>query len=100
MVSNSLGSVNPVEKLAAWAHDRGAIMVCDAAQGAPHRVVDVQALGADFVAVTAHKLCGPSGIGALWGRMERLERIEPFNIGGDMICRGNIDDPVASKRPA
>src|SRR2546430_1834374 len=87
MVSNSLGSVNPVEKLAAWAHERGAIMVCDAAQGAPHRVVDVQALGADFVAVTAHKLCGPSGIGALWGRMELLEAMEPFNLGGHMISR-------------
>src|SRR6266550_2320580 len=91
MVSNSLGSVNPVEKLAAWAHERGAIMVCDAAQGAPHRVVDVQALGADFVAVTAHKLCGPSGIGALWGRMELLEEMEPFNLGGHMISRVTVD---------
>src|SRR6185312_16376535 len=100
MVSNSLGSVNPVEKLSAWAHDRGAIMVCDAAQGAPHRVVDVQALGADFVAVTAHKLCGPSGIGALWGRMELLEHMEPFNLGGHMISRVTIEDTSWGEVPA
>ena len=100
MVSNSLGSVNPVEKLAAWAHERGAIMVCDAAQGAPHRVVDVQALGADFVAVTAHKLCGPSGIGALWGRMELLEEMEPFNLGGHMISRVTVEDTSWGEVPA
>ena len=100
MVSNSLGSVNPVEKLAAWAHDRGAIMVCDAAQGAPHRVVDVQALGADFVAVTAHKLCGPSGIGALWGRMELLQEMEPFNLGGHMISRVTFEDTSWGEVPA
>src|SRR5512133_1921154 len=100
MVSNSLGSVNPVEKLAAWAHERGAIMVCDAAQGAPHRVVDVQALGADFVAVTAHKLCGPSGIGALWGRMELLEAMEPFTLGGHMISRVTVEDTSWGEVPA
>src|ERR671938_353562 len=87
LVSNSLGTVNPIEKLAAWAHEQGAMMVCDAAQGAPHRPVDVQALGADFVAITAHKLCGPSGIGAVWGRLELLQAMEPFNLGGHMISR-------------
>src|SRR6476646_7653390 len=60
LVSNTLGTINPVSTLAAWAHEQGAIMVVDAAQAAPHRVVDVQALGADFVAVSSHKLCGPS----------------------------------------
>src|SRR5207248_4505407 len=100
LVSNSLGSVNPVDKLAAWAHERGAIMVCDAAQGAPHRVVDVQALGADFVAITAHKLCGPSGIGALWGRMELLEAMEPFNLGGHMISRVRLEDTSWGEVPA
>jgi cysteine desulfurase/selenocysteine lyase len=100
MVSNSLGSVNPVDMLASWAHERGAIMVCDAAQGAPHRVVDVQALGADFVAVTAHKLCGPSGIGALWGRLELLEEMEPFNLGGHMISRVTVEDTSWGEVPA
>ncbi len=84
-VSNSLGTINPIEQLAAWAHDRGAIMVADAAQAAPHVAVDVQALGCDFAAVSAHKLCGPSGVGALWGRAELLERMEPFLLGGHMI---------------
>src|SRR4029078_5887826 len=60
LVSNTLGTINPVGTLAEWARGQGAIMVVDAAQAAPHRVVDVQALGADFVAVSSHKLCGPS----------------------------------------
>jgi len=84
-VSNSLGTVNPVAKLAAWAHERGAIMVVDAAQGAPHHRVDVQELGCDFLAFSSHKLCGPSGVGALWGRAELLEPMAPFNLGGHMI---------------
>jgi cysteine desulfurase/selenocysteine lyase len=85
LVSNSLGTVNPVERLAAWAHDHGAIMVVDAAQAAPHRRVDVQALGCDFLAFSSHKLCGPTGVGALWGRAELLEAMSPFNVGGHMI---------------
>ena len=85
LVSNSLGTVNPVEKLAAWAHEQGAIMVVDAAQAAPHRPIDVQALGCDFLAISSHKMCGPSGIGALWGRRELLEQMSPFNLGGEMI---------------
>jgi cysteine desulfurase / selenocysteine lyase len=85
MVSNSLGTINPVERLAAWAHEHGAIMVVDAAQAAPHMAVDVQALGCDFLAISSHKLCGPSGVGALWGRRELLEAMEPFNLGGHMI---------------
>ncbi len=60
-------------------------MVCDAAQSAPHRRLDVQALGADFVAISGHKLCGPSGIGFLWGRAELLEAMDPFLTGGHMI---------------
>jgi cysteine desulfurase/selenocysteine lyase len=84
-VSNSLGTVNPVAKLAAWAHEHGAIMVVDAAQGAPHHRVDVQELGCDFLAFSSHKLCGPSGVGALWGKAELLEPMAPFNLGGHMI---------------
>lgn len=84
-VSNTLGTINPVGKLARWAHDRGAIMVVDGAQAAPHRRVDVQALECDFFALSAHKMCGPSGVGALWGRRELLEEMSPFNLGGEMI---------------
>jgi cysteine desulfurase/selenocysteine lyase len=85
LVSNTLGTINPVERLAAWAHDHGAILVVDAAQGAPHVPVDVQALGCDFLAFSSHKLCGPTGAGALWGRQELLEAMPPFNLGGSMI---------------
>jgi cysteine desulfurase/selenocysteine lyase len=84
-VNNSLGTVNPVERLAAWGHDEGAIVVVDACQATPHRRVDVQALGADFVAFTGHKMCAPTGIGVLWGRRELLETMSPFQLGGEMI---------------
>ena len=91
LVSNSLGTVNPVEQLADWAHERGAIMVVDAAQAAPHRPLDVQALGCDFLAFTGHKMCGPSGIGVLWGRRELLERMSPFELGGEMIRKVTVE---------
>jgi len=85
LVSNALGTINPVEKIAEWAHDHEAIMVVDGAQAAPHHPIDVQALGCDFLAFSAHKMCGPTGVGALWGRLELLEAMEPFNLGGHMI---------------
>jgi cysteine desulfurase / selenocysteine lyase len=91
LVSNALGTINPVEKLAAWAHEQGAIMVVDAAQAAPHRAIDVQALGCDFIAISSHKLCGPSGVGALWGKPELLEQMQPFNLGGEMIRSVALD---------
>lgn len=91
LVSNSLGTINPVERLAAWAHEQGAIMVVDAAQAAPHRPIDVQALGCDFLAISSHKLCGPSGVGAIWGRAELLEQMAPFNLGGEMIRSVALD---------
>jgi cysteine desulfurase/selenocysteine lyase len=99
VVSNSLGTVNPVERLAAWAHEQGAIMVADAAQAAPHRKLDVQALGCDFVAISAHKMCGPSGVGALWGRAELLERMEPFLVGGHMIRSVKADETTWGELP-
>ena len=99
LVSNTLGTINPVGTLAEWAHGQGAIMVVDAAQAAPHRVVDVQALGADFVAVSSHKLCGPSGIGALWGRRELLEAMSPFNLGGEMIRSVGLDRTTFNELP-
>ena len=91
LVSNALGTVNPVDRLAAWAHEQGAIMVVDAAQAAPHKRVDVQALGCDFLAFSSHKLCGPTSVGALWGRRELLETMQPFNLGGHMIRKVEVE---------
>jgi cysteine desulfurase/selenocysteine lyase len=92
LVSNALGTINPVEKIAEWAHDQGAIMVVDGAQAAPHHPIDVQALGCDFLAFSAHKMCGPTGVGALWGRLELLEAMEPFNLGGHMIRKVRLEE--------
>ena len=99
LVSNSLGTINPIERLAAWAHEQGAIMVVDAAQAAPHRPIDVQALGCDFLALSSHKLCGPSGVGALWGRAELLEAMEPFNLGGEMIRSVGLERTTFNEIP-
>jgi len=85
LVSNSLGTISDLTQLVTWAHDQGAIFVCDAAQAAPHLRVDVQALDCDFLAISGHKMCGPSGIGALWGRAALLRQMEPFLLGGHMI---------------
>jgi cysteine desulfurase / selenocysteine lyase len=100
LVSNALGTINPVEKLSAWAHERGAIMVCDAAQAAPHHPIDVQALGCDFLAFSAHKMCGPTSVGALWGRQELLEQMAPFNLGGHMIRAVNLERTTWGQVPA
>ena len=100
LVSNALGTINPIEQLAGWAHEQGALMVVDAAQAAPHRRIDVQALGADFLAFSAHKLCGPTSVGALWGRLELLEQMEPFNLGGHMIRKVEADRTTWGEVPA
>jgi cysteine desulfurase/selenocysteine lyase len=84
-VSNTLGTVNPVAELCARARRRGIVTLVDAAQSAGHRPVDVQEIGCDFLAFSGHKLCGPTGSGALYGRRELLEDMPPFQGGGDMI---------------
>ncbi|WP_030394946.1 MULTISPECIES: cysteine desulfurase [Kitasatospora] len=85
LVSNLLGTVNPVEAIVRKAQSVGALVVIDASQAAPHMVLDVQALEADFVAFTGHKMLAPTGIGVLWGRQELLEDLPPFLGGGEMI---------------
>ena len=84
-ISNALGTVNPVVKLTEWAHAVGACVVVDGAQGLPHRPVDVQAMGVDFYAGSAHKMYGPTGTGMLYGRTEWLEKLPPYQGGGEMI---------------
>ena len=84
-VSNVLGVINPVHELAALARSVGAVVLIDAAQSVPHMPIDVQSLGCDFLAFSAHKMLGPTGIGVLYGRPELLEAMPPFLFGGDMI---------------
>ncbi|HEX4495230.1 MAG TPA: cysteine desulfurase [Thermoanaerobaculia bacterium] len=84
-VSNALGTINPVREMAAMAHRAGAIVLVDGAQAAPHLAIDVQALGCDFYAFSGHKVYGPSGIGALWGRAELLVAMPPWQSGGGMV---------------
>ena len=83
--SNVLGTINPVRQIADAAHAAGALVLVDAAQSVPHMPVDVAELGADFLGFTGHKMCGPTGIGVLWGRRELLEEMPPFLGGGEMI---------------
>jgi cysteine desulfurase/selenocysteine lyase len=98
-VSNSLGTVNPVERLIGWGHEQGAIVVVDGAQAVPHRAVDVQALGADFYAFTGHKMCAPTGIGVLWGKAELLEAMSPFELGGHMIRKVTVERTTWNELP-
>ncbi|MBK5205184.1 MAG: cysteine desulfurase [Polaromonas sp.] len=84
-VSNALGSINPVKQMIAFAHARGVPVLVDGAQAAPHLAVDVQDLDCDFYAFSGHKMCGPTGIGILYGRAALLEDMQPFKGGGDMI---------------
>ena len=84
-MSNVLGTINPAGEIIRLAHEAGAVTLVDAAQSVPHLAVDVQALDADFLAFSAHKMCGPTGIGALYGKADLLEKMPPFLGGGDMI---------------
>jgi cysteine desulfurase / selenocysteine lyase len=98
-VSNSLGTVNPLERLVAWGREQGALVVVDGAQAVPHRAVDVQAIGADFYAFTGHKMCAPTGIGVLWGRTEHLEAMSPFELGGHMIRKVTVERTTWNELP-
>ncbi len=84
-VSNALGTINDVELLCKQAHEKGALFIVDAAQSAPHMPIDVKTIGCDFLAFSGHKMAGPTGIGVLFGKKELLEKMPPFNTGGDMI---------------
>ncbi|MFC9541702.1 cysteine desulfurase [Lysinibacillus sp. NPDC056959] len=85
MASNVLGTINPIKEIAQIAHANGAVMVADAAQAAPHMKIDVQDLDVDFLGFSGHKMCGPTGIGVLYGKKEHLEKMEPIEFGGEMI---------------
>jgi cysteine desulfurase/selenocysteine lyase len=98
-MSNVLGTINPIPEIAAKAHAAGALVLVDGAQSVPHFAVDVQTLGADFLAFSGHKMCGPTGIGVLWGREALLEAMPPFLGGGDMIRRVYLREFKAADLP-
>ena len=99
-MSNVLGTILPVAHLVSAAHDAGAIAIVDACQYVPHNPTDVQVWDADFVAFSSHKMCGPSGVGALWGRIELLEAMPPYMGGGNMIADVRLDGFKAAPVPA
>lgn len=98
-VSNVFGTVNPVRRLVEAGHAVGATVMVDAAQSVPHMAVDVPAIGADFLAFSSHKMCGPTGIGVLWGKRELLEAMPPFLGGGDMIRRVTFEGSTWNDLP-
>ncbi|HEK9102841.1 cysteine desulfurase SufS [Bacillus pfraonensis] len=98
-VSNVLGTINPVKEIAEIAHQNGAIMVVDGAQSTPHMKVDVQDLNCDFYALSAHKMCGPTGVGVLYGKKELLENMEPIEFGGEMIDFVDLQDSTWKELP-
>jgi cysteine desulfurase/selenocysteine lyase len=98
--SNVLGTINPIREIAARAHDVGALVLADGAQSVPHMPVNVQELGVDFLAFSGHKMCGPTGIGALWGRRKILEAMPPFLGGGSMIREVTLQTTTYADIPA
>ncbi|MBO0448127.1 cysteine desulfurase [Enterococcus sp. MJM12] len=98
-VSNVLGGINPIEELIALAHANDAVMVVDGAQSVPHMKVDVQQLDADFYAFSGHKMCGPTGIGVLYGKRRWLDQMEPVEFGGEMIDFVNLYDSTWKELP-
>jgi len=99
-VSNVLGCINPIREIAAIAHKHGAVMVADGAQAVPHMRVNVQELGVDFYAFSGHKMCGPTGIGALYGKKALLNNMEPIEFGGEMIDTVGLYDSTWKDAPA
>jgi len=98
-VSNVLGTVNPVREICREARKRGIVTVVDGSQSAPHRPLDVAAIGCDFYAITGHKMCGPTGTGALWARREHLQAMPPFIGGGEMIREVSFEGTVFNDAP-
>ena len=98
-VSNALGTVNPVAEIIRMAHEAGAVVLVDGAQAVAHQAVDVQALGCDFYAFSGHKLYGPTGIGALYGRYDLLDAMPPWQGGGDMIRTVSFERPTFAETP-
>lgn len=98
-VSNVLGTMNPVKEVAQIAHENGAVMVVDGAQAAPHLKIDVQQLDCDFFAFSGHKMCGPTGIGVLYGKKELLNDMEPVEFGGEMIDFVGLYDSTWKELP-
>jgi cysteine desulfurase / selenocysteine lyase len=99
-MSNVLGTITPAKDITALAHQAGALVVIDGAQSVPHLPVDVQDIGADFLAFSAHKMCGPTGIGALYGKFDILNQMPPFLGGGDMIRKVTFDGFTTNDVPA
>ena len=98
-VSNVLGTVNPMREICSEARKRGIVTVVDGSQAAPHRTLDIAAIGCDFYAITGHKMCGPTGTGALWARREHLQAMPPFIGGGEMIKEVSFEGTVFNEGP-
>src|SRR5262245_35228885 len=98
-ISNALGTINPIAEVCTRAHAAGAKVLVDGAQGAPHVRVEAQARACEFYAISGHKMCGPMGIGALWGRRELLEAMPPYHGGGEMIDRVELDYSTYARVP-
>lgn len=98
-VSNALGTINPIKRMIDFSHQHGVPVLIDGAQAAPHIVIDVQALDCDFYAFSAHKLCGPTGVGILYGKAALLESMQPFKGGGDMIASVTFEETLYNTIP-